>query len=966
MQSEQRRKFLLYSAALTGNSVLAACGDGVGSRATDVSSAGEAGQTSGTPGTPGTSPGGTSVPATSPTNLAASNEIAGPWTFIAASDSPALTGAQLASASGATGMSAAVVPGTALTSMIANGKYPDPFYGKIVTDTIPDTLKDTDYWYRTTFATPPLRAGQRLWLRFDGVNYLSTIWLNGAQVGTLEGAFKHGYFDVTKLVAAAGGTAYLAVRAIKLDYSEGPLKPSYSSGVTRGGRNGGPTGVTLKNGPTFFCTSGWDWLPTIPDRNLGIWQPVSWFTTGAVRIADLRVDSTLSDDLGSAALQLDLSLDNRSGTALTATVTGKIGGDISFSHDITIPASDQPTTITLTSADIAALSMSNPKLWWPNGYGAPNLYAVSVSIALQGVVSDTRTVNIGLRRIGYSRSIGFGAQLSITVNNLPILVMGGNWGLDDALKRIPRERLFDQVRLHRDANLNLIRNWNGQSTSRDFFDACDTYGILVWQDFFFSTEGPAPVNTTRDLDNIRDVIVHSRNHPSILLWCGGNEGSPPAALVSGLDSLVKELDPKRLSLTSSAGDTGSGAVNGYSSGGPYNWATPKAAFGRGYGASSTAFHNEVGSHSIPTLEFVQAMLPSTSWECPDDFWADRDINGNGAFLAGDQGGAGYIAATAARYGAIVNLADFVRKAQMMNYECIKSIYEANAAVMIGPASGKVTSPATGVIMWMTNPAQPSFVWQMYSHDLEQHSSFFAVQHGCRRVNAILDANTFDVKIANHTAKSVSGSLEMRVYNLDSTLAGKAVTQNVVSVAASSYQLAANLGTQIAAATSDVCIVTLALRDASGASVADNFYWYQKNGQDATYTSLDTMTAAAVAISASSAEFDDFTTRITAVVQNTGSTIALMTHLQLFNQSSGLRILPALFSDNYLNLLPGASTQITIDVPHAKGQPVSGAALRVDGWKLDRVKSKLGLGGVPVIFNENALAVTGPVATFGKC
>ncbi|WP_186058305.1 glycoside hydrolase family 2 protein [Burkholderia gladioli] len=960
MPSAPRRKFLGYSSALVASACLPACnGDGTDPVAP------VADDHRGVPDTPPGTP-----PATSLDNLAASREISGQWTFIAASEQPALGGAQLSSPQGPAGMSAATVPGTALDSMLANGKYPDPFHGRIVTDTIPDTLKDTDYWYRTRFATPPLHAGQRLWLRLDGVNYRAEIWLNGSQVGTLAGAFRHGYFDVTRLVAPAGGEAWLAVRAIKLDFAEGPLEPSYGSGVTRGGRNGGPTGITLKNGPSFFCSAGWDWLPTIPDRNLGIWQPVSWFSTGAIRIADLRVDSTLSDDLGSAQLQLDLSLDNRSGATVAATVTGRIGEHIAFRRAISIPAADQPSTITLTPAEVPELALSNPKLWWPNGYGEPNLYAVSVSIELLGQVSDTRSVSIGLRRIDYSRDIGQGKQLSISVNKLPILVMGGNWGLDEALKRIPRERLFNQVRLHRDANLNLIRNWNGQSTSRDFFDACDAYGILVWQDFFYSTEanGAGPANLPRDLDNIRDVIVHFRNHPSILLWCGGNEGSPPAALVSGLDALVKELDPKRLCLTSSAGDTGAGAVNGYSSGGPYNWATPKSAFTRSYGRTATAFHNEVGSHSIPTLEFVKSMLPPSSWECPDDYWADRDMNGNGATypqVGNKQGGAGYIAATAFRYGEIRNLADFVRKAQMMNYECIRSIYEANAAVMIGPAAGAITSPATGVIMWMTNPAQPSFVWQMYSHDLEQHSSFFAVRHGCRRVNAILDANSFDLTIANHTAKPVGGSLEARVYNLDSSLVGVA-TPSIAGVAPTSYQVVANLRTLIAGAASSVCLVALILRDAGGTTLAENLYWYEKSGADSSYVTLDTITPAAVSIQASSDEPDETSTRITVEVANIGGSIALMTHLQLFDRASGERILPAFYSDNYLNLLPGARRRVVIDVPHAKGRPISSAALRVDGWKLDRARSRLSLGGMPVIFNDAALDVAPAVATFGKC
>lgn len=184
--------------------------------------------------------------------------------------------------------------------------------------------------------------------------------------------------------------------------------------------------------------------------------------------------------------------------------------------------------------------------------------------------------------------------------------------------------------------------------------------------------------------------------------------------------------------------------------------------------------------------------------------------------------------TALRYGAIRNLADFVRKAQMMNYECIRSIYEANAAVMIGPVAGKITSPATGVIMWMTNPAQPSFVWQMYSHDLEAHASFFAVRHGCRRVNAILDASTADVTIANHTAAAVTGRVEMRVYNLDGTLSSR-TSADVGGVAKASHRVVANLASALAAAKSDVCIVALALPDASGNALAENVYWRQRDG-----------------------------------------------------------------------------------------------------------------------------------------
>jgi mannosylglycoprotein endo-beta-mannosidase len=970
MQSRSRRRFLTHSTILAGSELLVACGGGGSSSAVmplplPPGSAGSPPDApippaSATP-LPGTVPPDV-VPA--PTGLASVQKITGPWEFQAASAlPPSVTGAQLAAANSSVAMSPAVVPGTALTSMIANGTYTDPLYGQIVTDAIPDTLKDTDYWYRTRFSPSPLQAGQRLWLHLEGVNYKAEVWLNGALAGTLEGAFIQGYFDVTRLVSASGGEAWLAVRVIKLDFSEGPLLPSYKSGVTRGQRNGGPTGVTLKNGPTFFCSAGWDWLPTIPDRNLGIWRPVSWRTTGPVGLADVRVDATLSPDLSAAELSIDLSLDNRGDSVLTGTFIGKIDG-IEFRHEIQIPAGSKLTTVTLTSKDIPALSLAKPRLWWPNGYGEPHLYTFQASIEVNHVVSDQCSLSLGMRRIEYSRDIGLGAQLSIKVNDHPILVMGGNWGLDEAFKRIPRQRLFDQVRMHRDANLNLIRNWNGQSTSEDFFAACDVYGILVWQDFFYSTEGPAAANTQRDLDNIRDCIVHYRNHPSILLWCGGNEGSPPADLVKGLDALVKELDPKRLCLTSSAGDTGTNAVDGYSSGGPYHWVSPKVLFNKGFGTGQVAFRNEMGSYSIPTLESVQSMIPKASWECPDDFWADRDINANG----GNSGGKGYIALIASRYGAVANLPDFVRKAQLMNYEGIKAIYESNVAVMIGPVSTAVKSPATGVIMWMSNPAQPSFVWQMYSHDLEQHSSFFAVQHGCRRVNVIMSASSLDLTISNHAAQALSGSVVIQVFNLDGTQAGQTTTSSVGSVPAASFKVIGNLNRNIAAATSAVCFVKLRVLDSAGATLAENFYWTQKSGNDTDYKLLDTMPPAAVTISASSEEAGDLTTRIKVNVKNTGNSVALMTHLQLFDIATQLRILPAFYSDNYLNLTPGMETLVTIDVARAKGKPLANAGIRVDGWKLDRQNSALSLQGVPVVFNERALATTNPGggATFAQC
>ncbi|WP_329455029.1 glycoside hydrolase family 2 protein [Streptomyces sp. NBC_01497] len=888
--------------------------------------------------------------------------IEGSWTFQATNEIPATSGEQLASSTAVKTMAPAVVPGTPLTSMIKNGTYPDPFYGKIVTDTVPDTLKDTDYWYRTAFDVPEPAPGQRFWLRFDGISYSARIWLNGTSVGTIEGAFHRGIFDVTDLIAAgqgdhspAGRTAYLAVRIGKLDFTDPPSLPSYASGVTRGRRNGGATGVTLKNGPSFFCTAGWDWLPTIPDRDMGIWQPASWFTTGAVRLEDVSVDTTLSDDLRSAEIRLTLTYHNASDTAVLATVSGSID-KTRIQHKSTVPPGT--TSVTLTSADVAGLRLDAPRLWWPNGYGEPYLYTLQLAVQADGSLSDERELRFGVRRIEY---VDADQQLRIKVNDLPILVMGGNWGLDEGLKRTPRERLRNQVRLHRDANLNLIRNWNGQSTTEDFFAACDEYGILVWQEFFFSSEGPAAGNIQRDIDNIRDCIINYRNHASILLWCGGNEKAPPPELVAALDQLVQELDPKRVSLTSSAGDTGANAIKGFSSGGPYQWETPSSEFSlaRTRSTQSNPFRNEIGSYSIPTLEFIQAMLPESSWEKPDDYWADRDVNGNG----GNGGGAGYIALTERRYGEVLNLPDFARKSQLMNYECIKAIYEAPSSMMLGPSSTSLPDPASGVIMWMSNPAQPSFVWQMYSHDLEAHSSFFAVQHGCRRLNVIMDASTRDLVLANHTAQRIGGKVTAEIFNLDGGLSSSTVVA-VSGVDAASRKTIANLSSKIDAASTAVCFVRLTLSDAHAAVTAENFYWYDKSAGDSTYTDLDTMQPAVISVSASARDIDKEQTELTVIAKNTGSSVALMTHLQVFDKKTGERVLPVFYSDNYLNIVPGGTTQVKVVVPGMTRDLRKDLAIRIDGWKLDTAKSTVRGNGVQVVFNKNALATSPAQKTFG--
>ncbi|HEX8465565.1 MAG TPA: beta galactosidase jelly roll domain-containing protein, partial [Abditibacterium sp.] len=421
----------------------------------------------------------------------------------------------------------ATVPGTVLTTLVNNGVYPEPLYGENNRpDRIPDDLSRTSYWYRTSFSVPRSFAGRRVWLNFNGINYKAAIWVNGVQVGNVNGAFSRGIFDVTSQVNLAGTNA-LAVLILPPPNPGIPHEQTVANGT---GRNGG---ILAKDGPTFLSSMGWDWIPGIRDRNIGIWQDVTLSATGPVTVRDPYVTSDLPlPRLDSADLRVQTTLSNASDAPQTGVLTGTFG-NTTFRQPITL-AAGETRLVTLTPETTPALRVRNPRLWWPNGYGQPNLYALHLSFAANGMVSDARDVNFGIREMSYQ--VPGSENLTISVNGVPMVAKGGNWGMDEAMKRNTRARLDTQVRLHRDANFNMIRNWVGQSTSADFYDACDKYGIMLWDEMFQPnpSDGPNPDDVPLYLANVREKITRFRSHPSIAVWCARNEGFPPPEIDAGI------------------------------------------------------------------------------------------------------------------------------------------------------------------------------------------------------------------------------------------------------------------------------------------------------------------------------------------------------------------------------------------------------------------------------------------------
>ena len=335
------------------------------------------------------------------------------------------------------------VPCTVLTGLVANKVYPDPYIG-MNNMLIPDANDSFNnawhlgqyshmpgepnpwkkpYWYRTTFSVPAADKGRHFQLIFKGINYRAEVWLNGrmlADSARMVGMFEEFDLDASAAIRTGEENA-LAVKIYPLDYPGLPAAPQVEA-LDDFGENGGPTGDIGKN-VTMLSSIGWDWIPEVHDRNMGIWQPVYLRTTGQVVIskpriitdlpnlpdtslAKLSIDVTLSNNSASprkGSIQVTISPDNfmgaNGGAGATSPAGNSAGAVIRFTKPATIDASGS-IDIHLSAADIPELTIHRPKLWWPNGYGNPNLYRLRLRYTDEaGGVSDDTSIVFGIRTV---------------------------------------------------------------------------------------------------------------------------------------------------------------------------------------------------------------------------------------------------------------------------------------------------------------------------------------------------------------------------------------------------------------------------------------------------------------------------------------------------------------------------------------------------------------------------------------
>lgn len=813
----------------------------------------------------------------------------------------------------------ATVPGTVLTTLVDQGVYPDPCYG-LDNLAIPDDLCRKTWLYRTEVPLGPGQLGAaRLELLFEGINYRAEVRFNGTRLGRIDGAFIRGRFDVTALAREHN------LLEVKIFPPPNPGIPHEQSARTGRGPNGG---MLCLDGPTFIASEGWDWMPGVRDRNIGIWQDVRLLATDGLVLGDTQVRTDLPlPSTAYADVSVTTTVSNTLPADRTVRVTAETDG-LSLSGDFFVRAG---ATVPVRLQG----RMEAPRLWMPNGYGEPNLYDLRVDCSALGRVSDRQDIRFGVRELSYElsvdapgapglrieydpaqgaifdnrqlRPVGNGVEipslrpsvdvsslrllepdatapyLVIRVNGIRIFCRGGNWGMDDLLKRVSRERLEPFFVLHRAAGFNMVRNWTGESTEEAFYALCDEYGLLVWNDFWMSTEGYnlPPHDEDLFLANATDAVRRFRNHPCIALWCPRNEGYAPEGLERKLSEMIAAEDGTRHYHPNSR-------YCCLRPSGPWHY-FPEAAR---YAEMAAGFNTELGSPSIPTAATMRKFLPEPDLWPVGDAWHYHDYHHPEVEAFGT--------ALERLYGPAAGLDDFCRKAQLMGYDSYRAMIEA--------WNGRMWDSASGILLWMSHPAWPSVEWQTYSRDGETTGAWFGAKKACEPLHVQMQLADRQVIVINSTPSSRAAvTVRAEVFSL----AGKRLFQ-VLSAPFAAPADARTLPDLRVPEQPGVTLVRLTLLEGKTA-VSVNEYLCSPEG----FRVLETLPAATLRARPLGGGRVE--------IRNTGHTVAVGILPRLLVGDAPY--LPAPFSDGGFHLLPGERRVITLLSGPA------GGTLSVEGFNI---------------------------------
>jgi exo-1,4-beta-D-glucosaminidase len=826
----------------------------------------------------------------------------------------------------------ASVPSTVLAVQVADGVFPDPYFGLNLRqipganypigqnfNNLPmpqDSPYRCGWWYRSEFTAPAASPNQeRYWLHFGGINYRADLWLNGRKVADtkdIAGAYRTYDFDVTEYLHP-GKTNVIAVETFA------------------------PTENDL--GINWI-----DWNPCPPDKDMGLWGSVDLVATGAVTVrSPLAVTHFRDSALSFADLSVYAELYNATNHTVNGVATGSASG-VQFEQPVELAAHEHRTVV-FTPEAYPQLRFQNPKPWWPRQMGEPHLEHLTVGFKVQGQLTDEQSVDFGFREITSELTAINGSRL-FRVNGKPLLIRGGSW-TQDMLLREDDSRLRDQFRLVTDMNLNTIR-LEGHLESEEFFHLADERGILVflgWAccDHWEHWDKWTPEDLTIATSSLRSQMLRLRNHASLLTWLNGSDYAPPPDVESAYLKVESETHWPNPILASAGGHSGQAGPTGVKMNGPYDYDAPNYWYVDRQFGGAFGFNPETGmGFDIPSLASRKKFLPDPEALPPTPTWNFH--NGSRMYTTSKV----LNEAMGAIYGKPHSAAEYERLAQTMAYDSERAMFE---------SFNKNKYFATGVIQHMLNNAWPSMLWHLYDYYLEADAGYFGTKKACEPLHIQYSYDDHSIVVVNSTYERAAGlHASVHVYNLEwKQLISSEAT---VDAGVDSSQRVFTIPNNLYAGADRIFFIDLTLSDASGNLLSRNFYWVPS-----TLTTFDWQDTGAPDPAAGRFErkdggpdtpaerYEDLTALRSlppakilsrAEIENTPRGREILLHLD--NQSAALAfqvraavrtpsedlIAPVFWSDNWIELVPGESRTLTALLPDNAG---AAPIVQLDGWNI---------------------------------
>ena len=789
----------------------------------------------------------------------------------------------------------AQVPSTVMGTLTQNGLYKGILEGVAYKqyDTKPF---DCSWWYRRDFTLQDLSSSEHVLLVFDGICYSANVFVNGTQVAskdTLCGSFRRHVLDITAVAKAKNKLEVEVFRPQPGDPNIGFV----------------------------------DWNPRPLDESMGIFREVRVVRTGDVAIGESSVESKIDlKTLDEAWLTVRATLRNLTDQTVRGEVRGQFDG-----REFSVPVTLAPKEVRdFSVSDLEALHVKNPRLWWCHNMGKPELYDMTLKFVIDGTVSDDEQLTFGIRDIkDYYTSEGFRAFM---LNGKPVLIRGAGWADDIFLRDTPETNEL-QVRYVRDMNLNCIRFENIWGTSQNIYDLCDRYGLLVltgwscqweWAEYLGKPIDKkyggivSPEDIALISRSFGDQVRWLRRHPSIIAWFVGSDLLPHPDLERKYIDILKKSDNRPHLISAANTKSEVSGLSGMKMAGPYDYVAPNYWYLEQAPGGAFGFNTETGiGAQIPVRESLEKMIGKNLWPLNDVWYYHCTVSAT-AMNNLDR----LQSVIKGRYGEPTGLEDFLHKADLVNYDGTRAMFE----------SFRCNVPrATGIVQWMLNSARPGLYWQLYDYYFVPNASYYSVKKGNAPLQLVLDYAKRTVYAVNELLDTRQLQASMSLYGLD----GKPLAVRTQPVNVAPYS---SVKTFDIPSAEGVSFLFLTLKDCQGHVVARNEYalssvadeydwstsdWYKTEfTRFAEYQSLAQLPKADVQIKHK--EFKDG--RLTLTLENASDCVAFFIRLSA-KDAAGNLIVPAFWSDNYVSIPPCGELQITCDLPQ-EPQTVS-----LDGWNL---------------------------------